>query len=86
MTDDTLTYEQYRAIKDAELLDAIKKIEALRLELDALTRGRWEDGRELTFSDQYRLDQAAFVAMNAHWDFGSAIRALQGARDRLVRD
>lgn len=84
MTD--LTYDQYRAQKDDELRRAIAQIEALRTELDALTRGRWEDARGFPFLEQYRLDQAAFVAMNAHWDFGSAIRALQGARDRLVRD
>jgi hypothetical protein len=76
----------YIAKKDAELRAGQEAIDRLRRDLDALTRGTWEDlPDDLEERDRYRMNRAAFAAMNADFDFGSARRALQAARDRLVR-
>ncbi len=73
--------------KDLELQAGQEAIDALRRSLDALTRGTWEDlPDDLDDPDRFRINRAAFAAMNADFDFGSARRALQAARDRMARD
>lgn len=79
-------FDVYRARKDAELREAQEAIDALRRRLDPLTKGVWEDlPHDLTETERYRVGRAAFSAMNADFDFGSASRAFQAARDRMVR-
>lgn len=82
-----MTFAEYVARKDAELAAAQARVQALRYELDILTAGTWDDvPAEFTVEETYRINRAAFAAMNTDWDLGAARRALQAARDRLSRN
>lgn len=82
-----VSFETYVAMKDAELASVQANIASFRRTIDYLTAGTWDDlPTGLTPEQKYRLERAAFAAMNADFDFGAAHRAFQAARDRLVRD
>ncbi len=82
-----VSFETYVAMKDAELASVQANIASFRRTIDYLTAGTWDDlPTVLTPEQKYRLERAAFAAMNADFDFGAAHRAFQAARDRLVRD
>jgi len=82
-----ISFETYSTMKDAELASVQANIAAFRRTIDYLTAGTWDDlPTGLTPEQKYRLERAAFAAMNADFDFGAAHRAFQAARDRLVRD
>jgi hypothetical protein len=84
---DPISYATYCAIKDGELAAVQANIASFRRTIDYLTAGTWDDlPTGLTPEQKYRLERAAFAAMNADFDFGAAHRAFQAARDRLVRD
>ena len=82
-----ISFETYIAIKDAELASVQANIAAFRRTIDYLTTGAWDDvPTGLTSEQKYRVERAAFAAMNSDFDFAAASRAFQAARDRLVRD
>lgn len=82
-----ISFETYIAMKDAELASVQANIAAFRRTIDYLTAGTWDDvPTGLTPEQRYRVERAAFAAMNSDFDFAAASRAFQAARDRLVRD
>lgn len=82
-----VSFETYLAMKDAELASVQANIAAFRRTIDYLTAGTWDDvPTDLIPEQRYRVERAAFAAMNADFDFAAASRAFQAARDRLVRD